>query len=311
MFRELMKRSQRLLRGRVVMVGATGALAALALPAVAAAAPSVSGVAQCRGVPPQVSVSAIGNGFTPGESLGVRYSIPGGATIRSLGPFFAETATDPNPGAVTIPASGFIAGPRLTVTVESLATGAGASRTFSCPPDTTPPTISCPNVAVDSSPSGTTAVTYPATASDPDDPLAVTLTFDRPSGSTFEIGTTSVAGTATDADGNTSTCSFNVTVRPTFQAVCSLTQQDVESSPRFASLPNDVRSFIDGRVSSLCAALGTVTATLTPRQQARVVAAYKFGVGLLTAQGFLTSTQASALDADAQGLVATIPAGPV
>jgi hypothetical protein len=98
-----------------------------------------------------------------------------------------------------------------------------------------------------------------------------------------------------------------VTVRPTFQAICSLTQQDVESSPRFASLPESVRTFIDGRVTSLCATLGSVTASLTARQQDRLVAAYKFEVGLLTAQGLLTSTQASALDADAQGLIVTVP----
>ncbi|HET8772358.1 MAG TPA: HYR domain-containing protein [Thermoanaerobaculia bacterium] len=81
--------------------------------------------------------------------------------------------------------------------------------------DSTEPTFTLPRdfTVVTTSPSGA-AVSFTATASDAvDGSVAVACT--PPSGSTFALGTTAVACTATDAAGNTATGGFNVTVATT------------------------------------------------------------------------------------------------
>jgi len=55
------------------------------------------------------------------------------------------------------------------------------------------------------------AVTYPAPTAT-DNCSTPTVTTSHPSGSVFPVGTTTVTVTATDADGNQSTCQFTVTV---------------------------------------------------------------------------------------------------
>jgi predicted extracellular nuclease len=82
--------------------------------------------------------------------------------------------------------------------------------------DTQAPSITCPApvtaVAAQTCPlSTTTAVTFPdPTASD--NCPGVTVACVPPSGSTFPAGTTTVTCTATDASGNTASCSFTVSV---------------------------------------------------------------------------------------------------
>ncbi|MCX6270090.1 MAG: HYR domain-containing protein [Bacteroidetes bacterium] len=76
--------------------------------------------------------------------------------------------------------------------------------------DLTPPQITCPDDIF--SPCDQ-VVTFPdAIATDDCDATIVTQTGGLPSGSTFPVGTTVIIFQATDAAGNTSTCSFNVTV---------------------------------------------------------------------------------------------------
>jgi hypothetical protein len=81
--------------------------------------------------------------------------------------------------------------------------------------DTQTPSISCPaDVTATESPagSGSAIVNYPAPTVTDNDPQA-TATCDHPSGSSFPVGNTTVACTASDRAGNTSTsCSFTVTV---------------------------------------------------------------------------------------------------
>jgi hypothetical protein len=82
--------------------------------------------------------------------------------------------------------------------------------------DTQPPSITCPTnvtavAAITCPPTTTTAVTFP----DPtvtDNCPGATFACVPPSGSTLPVGTTTVTCTATDASGNTATCSFSVTV---------------------------------------------------------------------------------------------------
>ena len=77
--------------------------------------------------------------------------------------------------------------------------------------DTQPPTITCPTDVTAVGGVGGTVVTFsPPTASD--NCPGVTAACVPPSGSTFPPGSTSVTCTATDAAGNTATCSFNVVV---------------------------------------------------------------------------------------------------
>jgi hypothetical protein len=78
--------------------------------------------------------------------------------------------------------------------------------------DTTGPKLTCPANVVQTT-SGTSAiVTYPAPTAVPSCPGPVTVTSVPASGSTFPAGTTTVTTTAKDSLGNTSTCTFTVTV---------------------------------------------------------------------------------------------------
>ncbi|MCA1640416.1 MAG: DUF5011 domain-containing protein [Acidobacteria bacterium] len=82
--------------------------------------------------------------------------------------------------------------------------------------DTTAPVISCPANIVVTLPANSTAtsttVNFSApTATDSCD-ASVPVVTDKASGSVFNVGTTTVTSTATDDSGNTSSCSFTVTV---------------------------------------------------------------------------------------------------
>jgi outer membrane protein assembly factor BamB len=96
--------------------------------------------------------------------------------------------------------------------------------------DHTAPTLSLPGpvVAQGTSQKGA-AVTYSATASDPDDSASADCA--PPSGATFPIGVTTVACTATDTAGNTSTGSFIVVVSAP-NADCDLTHYPLSKGAR-------------------------------------------------------------------------------
>jgi hypothetical protein len=86
--------------------------------------------------------------------------------------------------------------------------------------DTTPPVISCPTETIVNLPLNSTAtsmaVSYaPATAND-NCGGPITITYSQASGSVFPVGSTLVTATATDAHGNSSSCTFAVTVRYNF-----------------------------------------------------------------------------------------------
>jgi outer membrane protein assembly factor BamB len=96
--------------------------------------------------------------------------------------------------------------------------------------DHTAPTLSLPGpvVAQGTSQKGA-AVTYAATASDPDDSASVDCA--PPSGATFPIGVTTVACTAADTAGNTSSDSFIVVVSAP-NADCDLTHYPLSKGAR-------------------------------------------------------------------------------
>jgi autotransporter-associated beta strand protein len=77
--------------------------------------------------------------------------------------------------------------------------------------DNEAPTVTCPsNVTVTAAGACPVTVNYEATAAD--NCSVASLSVNPPSGSTFPVGDTSVKLVATDASGNTNTCSFLVTV---------------------------------------------------------------------------------------------------
>jgi hypothetical protein len=82
--------------------------------------------------------------------------------------------------------------------------------------DTTPPVISCPADIVVylplNSPATSMAVSYPAPTATDSCSSTVNVTTSQASGSVFPVGTTTVTATATDPSGNSSSCTFKVTV---------------------------------------------------------------------------------------------------
>jgi hypothetical protein len=130
------------------------------------------------------------------------------------------TVSDNCPGVtapVCAPPSGsfFPVGTTLVTCMTSDAAGNTASCSFNVTVnDTQPPTITCPaNVVTTTVNPGDTSVQVcypPPTATD--NCPGVTTVCTPPSGSTFPVGVTTVTCTATDASGNTASCSFTVSV---------------------------------------------------------------------------------------------------
>ncbi|RKH68914.1 HYR domain-containing protein [Corallococcus llansteffanensis] len=132
----------------------------------------------------------------------------------------AASATGVLPLSVTYSqASGSEFAPGRTSVTARLVDGFG--RTASCGfsvtvRDTTAPRLTCPGEVVAEAVGRTgAAVDFPAPTATDAVTAAPTLSLSQERGSTFPPGTTSVTATATDAAGNSASCSFPVTVRDT------------------------------------------------------------------------------------------------
>ena len=131
-----------------------------------------------------------------------------------------STASDNcgNPTVTQSPAAGTLVGigpHTVTVTATDGAGNHSSDAVVFTVIDNTPPVISCPaNIVVHlplNSTATSMAVSYPA-ATATDNCSVPTVTSLPASGSVFSVGTTTVNATATDAAGNSSSCSFTVTV---------------------------------------------------------------------------------------------------
>ncbi|MHC5004283.1 MAG: HYR domain-containing protein, partial [Planctomycetota bacterium] len=152
----------------------------------------------------------------PDDILGVECDTSGGAVVE-----YTVTATDACDGDLTptcSAASGSVF-PVGTTTVTCTATDS-AGNTGTCSfdievVDTADPEISCPDdMTVECSGTGNAVVEFEVGASDACDPDPTVVCVPAP-GSTFPLGTTLVTCTATDASGNTSSCTFSITVEDT------------------------------------------------------------------------------------------------
>ena len=123
--------------------------------------------------------------------------------------------------------------------------------------DAEPPVLTLPGdrVVDATSPEGA-RVTYSATATDALDP-APQLSCAPPSGSTFAIGATSVACTATDSAGNSASGGFSVTVRGAKAQLAQLVGEVVAS----ARLSPAAKALLLARLQSLVGAFDPAKAT--------------------------------------------------
>ncbi len=143
---------------------------------------------------------------------------PGQCTTTNV--IFAPSAEDDCPGVRVecVPPSGFPF-PKGMTTVTCAAIDASGNRvecTFTVTvSDAEAPSIVCPDsvASADAGQCSKTNVTYAITAIDPCGEVIVDCV--PPAGSTFPLGPTMVACTSTDGSGNSTNCSFTVTINDT------------------------------------------------------------------------------------------------
>ncbi len=175
---------------------------------------------------------------------------------------YTASANDNVDGPVAVtcsPASGSTF-PIGTTTVQCSATdahGNTANGSFTVTVrDTTPPALALPaNITTEATSASGAVVTYTASANDGvDGPVAVTCS--PASGSTFQIGTTTVQCSATDAHSNTANGSFTVTVRdttpPALALPANITTEATSASGATATYTASATDLVDGVVPVLC-----------------------------------------------------------
>jgi hypothetical protein len=143
---------------------------------------------------------------SPNGVVNVPFNVTASSLCPSPGVTVSVVCVPPSPGPF----------PVGTTTVNCTATDSLGNTTFCSFPvvvvsDTIPPVITCPGPIVRVLCANSVAVYYKAKAKDDCSPT-VTVNCVPPSGNVFNLGTTMVTCTATDACGNSSSCSFPVTV---------------------------------------------------------------------------------------------------
>jgi hypothetical protein len=211
---------------------------------------------------------------------------------------YSATATDNCDGTVQVvfnPPSG-TAMPVGTTTVTATASdkaGNTASCTFTVTvKDTEKPMLACPTNITKNNDAGkcSAVVTYSATATDNCDGTD-TVIFSPASGSTFPVGKTTVTATATDKAGNTTSCSFTVTVQdkeaPQIRCPQNITQNsDANSCGARVIYSAGVTDNCDGTTDQVTFSppsgtmfpVGTTTVTATANDKAGNTASCSFTV---------------------------------
>ncbi len=113
-----------------------------------------------------------------------------------------------------------------------------------------PPVITCPaDIVLDNAAGQCGAVAnYAGTAIDTEDgDISGDIVYTPPSGSFFDVGTTTVTASVTDSDGNTSTCDFDVTVNDVEDpvVVCTDFTAELDATGNVTVFPGDVATATD------------------------------------------------------------------
>jgi hypothetical protein len=257
--------------------------------------------------------------FTVLDNIAPVLHAPSDITLEANGPSgavanYTATAEDNLEGALnvsfSIPSgSTFALGTTEVTATATDSAGNSTSATFKVTVrDTTAPSVSCPaDIVVAAAPGApSAAVNFNITTNDT--VSAVNVTSNPASGSAFAVGTTTVNVAATDAAGNTSTCSFTVTVKSSpvivvapasVQYSDAVTLQANVSALAFPGQPlaGSVQFFVGGTpVGQSALANGVATLQLTANMAA--------GSYNVTAQ--FTSANASYLDAASAAATLTV-----
>lgn len=247
---------------------------------------------------------------------------PTGAAVTFTVPVANDIVDGVRPVTAS-PASGatFAIGSTPVTVTSSDTRGNSSSRTFNVTvADTTAPAITAPaDITAEATSAAGAAVSYTASASDLVDG-SVAVTASPASGSTFALGTTSVALSAADSRGNASSASFNVTVRDTIAP--SLTLPDSQTleatgpdgaAASFAASATDavgVASLNYSHAPGSTFPLGTTTVTATAADAAGNASSGSFAITVRdTTAPVLTVPANQVLEAtSASGAVATFTA---
>ena len=130
-----------------------------------------------------------------------------------------------------------------------------------------PPVITCPaNIMADNAAGQCSAVVnFAGTAVDTEDgDISASITYSPDTGSSFPVGTTTVTASVTDSDGNTVSCTFDVTVNDTEDPVptCMDITVELDANGDVTVVPGDVATATDNcAVNSI--SFGVV-ASITP-----------------------------------------------
>ena len=227
-------------------------------------------------------------------------------TVSDLdGTLGTGSATDNCPGVGAVSRSGVPSGnvfPVGTTTLTYSATDAHGNTDSETQVvtviDNTAPVISCPSdiVIEPTCPTGAIATYSTPTATDNCGVQSVVRTAGLASGSVFPIGTTTVTHQATDIHGNTSSCSFTVTVL-TPQAVVQNLIAAVQSSSLTGQQKNGLLSKLNAALTAMNGGGGNACAKL---------ADFINSVGNLVSNGSLSAATGSAWTNSANNVRNTI-----
>jgi HYR domain/Nidogen-like len=180
---------------------------------------------------------------------------PGGASVS-----YTAAAVDDTDGPVPVtcsPPSGstFALGDTLVTCTARDAAGNEAQATFHVRVvDTTPPAITCPApiTAEATGPAGATVNPGAASATDVAGPVVV----NNPPVATFPLGTTALTYTATDASGNTASCTSTVTVvdttAPTLTVPATITVDATSPAGAVVTFTASASDIVDGSITPTC-----------------------------------------------------------
>ncbi len=122
-----------------------------------------------------------------------------------------------------------------SIEVDDVCLTVGSGGGGSCSPDLTPPVISgCPTSIIQTTTGSSATASWAAPTATDNCTATPTLSSNYNPGASFQLGTTNVIYTATDAAGNTANCTFNVTVNQTTgggQIDLSLVAQQLTANP--------------------------------------------------------------------------------